>query len=49
MNQNERREFLRNKDLEMSKQVDKIIKEAQPKPQKDIKPLLLKPVYPKVE
>ena len=49
MNQNERREFLRNKDLEMSKQVDKIIKEAQPKPQKDIKPLLLKPVYPKIE
>ena len=49
MNQNERREFLRNKDLEMSKQVDKIIKEAQPKPPKDIQPLLLKPVYPKIE
>ncbi len=47
MNQNERREFLRNKDLEMSKQVDKIITEAQPKPPKDIQPLLLKPVYPK--
>ena len=49
MNQNERREFLRNKDLEMSKQVDKIIKEAQPKPLKDIQPLLLKPVYPNIE
>ena len=49
MNQNELREFLRNKDLEMSKQVDKIIKEAQPKPPKDIQPLLLKPVYPNIE
>jgi hypothetical protein len=49
MNQNERREFLRNTDLEMSKQMEKIIKEAQPKPPKDIQPLLLKPVYPNVE
>ena len=49
MNQNERREFLRNKDLEMSKQIDKIIKESQPIPPKDIQPLLLKPVYPKIE
>ena len=49
MNQNERREFLRNKDLEMSKQIDKIIKESQPKPPKDIQPLLLKPVYPNIE
>ena len=49
MNQNERREFLRNKDLEMSKQVYKIIKESQPIPPKDIQPLLLKPVYPNIE
>ena len=49
MNQNERREFLRNKDLEMSKQIDKIIKESQPIPPKDIQPLLLKQVYPKIE
>jgi hypothetical protein len=49
MNQNERREFLRNKDLEMSKQIDKIIKESQPKAPKDIQPLLLKPVYPNIE
>jgi hypothetical protein len=49
MNQNERREFLRNKDLEMSKQIYKIVKEAQPKPPKDIQPLLLKPVYPNIE
>ena len=49
MNQNERREFLRNKDLEMSKQIDKIIKESQPIPPKDIQPLLLKPVYPNIE
>ena len=49
MNQNERREFLRKSDLEMSKQIEKIVKEAQPKPQKDIQPLLLKPVYPKIE
>ena len=49
MNQNERREFLRRSDLEMSKQIEKIVKEAQPKPQKDIQPLLLKPVYPKIE
>jgi hypothetical protein len=49
MNQNERREFLRNKDLEMSKQVYKIIKESQPLPPKDIQPLLLKPVYPNIE
>ena len=49
MNQNERREFLRNKDLEMSKQVYKIIKESQPIPAKDIQPLLLKPVYPNIE
>ena len=49
MNQNERREFLRQSDLEMSKQIEKIVKEAQPKPPKDIQPLLLKPVYPKIE
>ena len=49
MNQNERREFLHRSDLEMSKQIEKIVKEAQPKPQKDIQPLLLKPVYPKIE
>jgi hypothetical protein len=33
----------------MSKQIEKIVKEAQPKPPKDIQPLLLKPVYPKIE
>ena len=49
MNQNERREFLRNKDLEMSKQIDKIIKVSQPIPPKDIQPLLIKPVYPNFE
>jgi hypothetical protein len=36
MNQNERREYLRSLDLEMSKLNEKIIKDAQPKPIPDI-------------
>lgn len=44
MNQNERREYLRSLDLEMSKQNEKIIKDAQPKPKPDISVKLLKPI-----
>jgi len=44
MNQNQRREYLRSRDLEMSKQMEKTIKDAQPKPKPDMKLKLLKPV-----
>ena len=44
MNQNQRREYLRNMDLEMSKQNEKIIKDAQPKPKPDVSVKLLKPI-----
>ena len=44
MNQNERREYLRSLDLEMSKQNEKIIKDAQPKPKPDVSVKLLKPI-----
>ena len=44
MNQNQRREYLRNIDLEMSKQNEKIIKDAQPKPKPDVSVKLLKPI-----
>ena len=44
MNQNQRREYLRTRDLEMSKQMEKTIKDAQPKPKRDMTLKLLKPV-----
>ena len=44
MNQNQRREYLRARDLEMSKQMEKPIKDAQPKPIPDMKLKLLKPI-----
>jgi len=44
MNQNQRREYLRTRDLEMSKQMEKTIKDAQPKPKPDMTLKLLKPV-----
>lgn len=44
MNQNQRREYLRARDLEMSKQMEKTIKDAQPKPIPDMKLKLLKPI-----
>lgn len=44
MNQNQRREYLRNRDLEMSKQIERTIKDAQPKPKPDIAVKLLKPI-----
>jgi hypothetical protein len=44
MNQNERREYLRSLDLEMSKQNEKIIKDSQPKPKPDVSVKLLKPI-----
>ena len=44
MDQNQRREYLRNRDLEMSKQIEKTIKDAQPKPKPDIAVKLLKPI-----
>ena len=44
MNQNERREYLRTRDLEMSKQMERTIKDAQPKPKPDMSLKLLKPV-----
>ena len=44
MNQNERREYLRTRDLEMSKQMEKTIKDAQPKSKPDMSLKLLKPV-----
>ena len=44
MNQNQRREYLRSRDLEMSKQMEKTIKDAQPKPKPDMSVKLLKPI-----
>ena len=44
MNQNQRREYLRARDLEMSKQMEKTIKDAKPKPKPDMALKLLKPV-----
>ena len=44
MNQNQRREYLRTRDLEMSKQMEKTIKDAKPKPKPDMTLKLLKPV-----
>ena len=44
MNQNERREYLRTRDLEMSKQMERTIKDAQPKPKPEMALKLLKPV-----
>ena len=44
MDQNQRREYLFQKDLEMSKEIEKTIKGAQPKPKPDIKLKLLKPI-----
>ena len=44
MNQNQRREYLRTRDLEMSKQMEKTIKDAQPKPKPDMSVKLLKPI-----
>ena len=44
MNQNQRREYLRTRDLEMSKHMEKTIKDAQPKPKPDMTLKLLKPV-----
>ena len=44
MDQNQRREYLFQKDLEMSKQIEKTIKDAQPKPKPDMTFKLLKPI-----
>ena len=44
MDQNQRREYLFQKDLEMSKQIEKTIKDAQPKPKPDMTLKLLKPI-----
>ena len=44
MNQNQRREYLRSRDLEMSKQMEKTIKDAQPKPKPDMSVKLIKPI-----
>ena len=44
MNQNQRREYLRARDLEMSKQMEKTIKDAQVKPKPDLTLKLLKPI-----
>ena len=44
MDQNQRREYLFQKDLEMSKQIEKNIKDAQPKPKPDMTLKLLKPI-----
>ena len=35
MDQNQRREYLFQRDLEMEKQMEKVIKDAQPKPKQD--------------
>ena len=44
MDQNQRLEYLFQKDLQMSKQIEKTIKDAQPKPKPDMKLKLLKPI-----
>jgi hypothetical protein len=44
MDQNQRREYLFQRDLEMEKQMEKIIKDAQPKPKPDMTLKLLKPI-----
>jgi hypothetical protein len=44
MNQNQRREYLRARDLEMSKQMERTIKDAQLKPKPDLTLKLLKPI-----
>jgi len=44
MDQNQRREYLFQKDLDMSKQIEKTIEDAQPKPKPDMTLKLLKPI-----
>ena len=44
MDQNQRLEYLFQKDLQMSKQIEKTIKDAQPKPKPDMTLKLLKPI-----
>jgi len=44
MNQNQRREYLRARDLEMSKQMEKTMKDAKVKPKPDLTLKLLKPI-----
>ena len=44
MDQNQRREYLFQRDLELEKQMEKTIKDAQPKPKPDMTLKLLKPI-----
>jgi hypothetical protein len=44
MDQNQRREYLFQKDLQMSKELEKTIRDAQPKPKQDMTLKLLKPI-----